>query len=394
MLQNERTENLKEVLRITVIAPKRETIGEMMNALRLMSALSVLAMLAGCESVAFYSQAVSGQLEILMKRRPLDTVIGDEDTPDEVRRKLELVRELVAFARDELEIPTKGQYESYSDLNRDYVLWRVFAAPELSLEPYQWCYPIAGCVSYRGYFKEDAARECAAELAEDGYDVYVEGVVGYSTLGWFDDPVLNTFLRHCEGGLANLILHELAHLLMYVPGDTTFNESFATAVADEGLRRWFEHRDPDGLDDYRARRAQHREFLELVRRWTDVLESMYASSICNEEKRWRKAQIFAAIRDEYGRMKPEWKDEEGRRLSFGGSFDEDLSNARLVAVSEYDKWVDALQILLLDVDGDLLEFYARCGELADLEPELRRKRLESMSRRAAACSLSGSRSGP
>ncbi|MEE8041797.1 MAG: aminopeptidase, partial [Pseudomonadales bacterium] len=131
----------------------------MTNALRAMIALAVLAVLAGCDSVGFYSQAVGGQLEILMKRRPLDKVIGDDDTPDEVRRKLELVSELVAYARDELDLPAKGQYESYSDLERDYVLWNVFAAPELSLKPRQWCYPIAGCSSYRGYFKEAAARE-------------------------------------------------------------------------------------------------------------------------------------------------------------------------------------------------------------------------------------------
>lgn len=349
------------------------------TALRAMIALAVLAMLAGCDSVGFYSQAVGGQLEILMKRRSLDKVIGDDDTPDEVRRKLELVSELVAYARDELALPAKGQYESYSDLERDYVLWNVFAAPELSLEPRQWCYPIAGCSSYRGYFKERAAGEYAAELEEEGYDVYVGGVAAYSTLGWFDDPVLSTFIGRSEAGLAALIFHELAHALLYVPGDTTFNESFATAVEEEGLRRWFEHRDsPEVFEDYVTGRARRQEFLGLVRRWTDLLEAMYASSMPEAEKRLRKAEMFAAMRIEYRRLESGWEAEEGRGPSFGGFFDEDLNNARLVTVSEYQSWVDAFRSLLAEVDGDLPAFYARSRELAELEPALRRERLESL----------------
>ncbi|MEJ2130367.1 MAG: aminopeptidase [Gammaproteobacteria bacterium] len=362
---------------------RRKSIGKlstMKQAFRTVGVIAVGLVLGGCETVGFYGQAVSGQLEILMKRRSLDKVIADDDTPEEVHRKLELVSELVAYARDELSLPADGQYESYSDLERDYVVWNVFAAPELSLEPKQWCYPIAGCASYRGYFDETAAREYGARLADEGFDVYVGGVAAYSTLGWFDDPVLNTFLGRSEAGLAALIFHELAHALLYVPGDTTFNESFATAVEEEGLRRWFAAREnPSAFDAYVEARAQRRVFLELVSRWTDALEALYAAELPDAQKRERKAQTFEGMRDEYRRLESASETEGPRVQGFGAFFDEGLNNARLISVSAYRSWGDAFRALLDQADGDLEAFYARCRELAELDAAARRERLEALS---------------
>ena len=342
---------------------------------------ALISAVAGCESVGFYSQAVGGQFEILMKRRSLHKVIADDDTPEEVRRKLELVAELVAYARDELGLPADGQYESYSDLKRDYVLWNVFAAPEFSLEPLQWCYPFAGCSSYRGYFKEEAARDFGAKLAEGGYDVSVGGVAAYSTLGWFDDPVLSTFIGRSEPALAALIFHELTHALLYLPGDTTFNESFATAVEEEGLRRWFEYRDkPDAFEAYVANQVRRGEFLELVRRWSEAFESMYATHLPDGEKRARKAEMFTVMREDYQRMESRWDLAKNGGLSFGGFFGAELNNARLVTVAEYRTWVDAFRALLEQEGGDLDAFYVRCRALAELGQVDRNERLEALMR--------------
>lgn len=342
-------------------------------------------MLMGCESVAFYGQAVGGQLEILMKRRTLEKVIADHDTSKEVRRKLELVEQIVAFAGSQLALPADGQYRSYSDLHRDYVLWNVFAAPEFSLKPLTWCYPFAGCSSYRGYFKEAAARKFAKRLQGRGYDVYVGGVAAYSTLGWFHDPVLNTFVLHSDTDLAALIFHELAHAELYVPGDTTFNESFATAVEEEGLRRWFAHRnDPDAFATYVANRERRHDFVELVRRWCDVLGAMYASTIPDEQKRVRKGEMLEAMREEYRAMEAAWAPIRYDGVSFRGFFGEGLNNARLVTVTEYHGWVPAFRALLAQEGGDLGAFFERCHALAKLDQPERNAQLAALAQQQHA----------
>ncbi|MBI5783517.1 MAG: aminopeptidase, partial [Gammaproteobacteria bacterium] len=200
--------------------------------------LLLLAVVSGCASPGYYLHAVSGQIEILNKRRPVEEVLNDPATTPQTRQQLKLVRRLRDFASRELGLPDNDSYRSYTDLERPFVVWDVFAAPELSLEPKQWCFLVAGCVPYRGYFARDEAEQFAADLKQDGYDVYVGGVPAYSTLGWFNDPLLNTFIHRSEPELAGLLFHELAHQKIYVSGDTTFNESFATVVELEGVKRW------------------------------------------------------------------------------------------------------------------------------------------------------------
>ena len=332
-------------------------------------------MLAGCDSLLYYSQAASGQLAILNARQPIEQVIDDPATPAELKVKLELVLELRAFARSELLLPVEGQYSHYVDLRRGSVVWNVFAAPEFSLESRTWCYPIAGCSAYRGYFKEQGAREYAAELAGQGYDTYVGGVAAYSTLGWLDDPVLNTFVFREDAQLADLIFHELAHKLLYVPGDTLFNESFATTVAREGVRRWMLRRDdPERYTQYLEGRAQQTAFVQLLGRHRDQLATVYDSTAGEVELRRMKVAQFDQLREDYAALWLQW---EGSQ-SYSAWMAAPINNAKLNSVALYFDLVPALQALLAEEEQQLPGFYRRCRALEDLSPEQRRRELDSV----------------
>ncbi|MCR4332712.1 MAG: aminopeptidase, partial [Sulfuricaulis sp.] len=233
--------------------------------LRFFALFLLFAVCAGCASPLYYAQAVSGQIEILTKRRPVEEVLADPATTPETRRQLELVRHLRDFASRELLLPDNRSYRSYADLQRPFVVWDVFATPELSLEPKRWCFLVAGCVPYRGYFARDKAEQFAAKLKQKGYDVYVGGVPAYSTLGWFNDPLLNTFIHRSEAELAGLLFHELAHQQIYISGDSAFNESFATVIELEGVKRWFEHQGTaQQTEAYQQKIKRREEFTALV----------------------------------------------------------------------------------------------------------------------------------
>ena len=230
---------------------------------------------SGCQSVYYYGQAIDGQLSILMHRVPIVEILDDPRASEKLKKRLSLILKIREFAQSELHLPVKNTYLSYVDLHRPYVVWSVFAAPEFSLTPKTWCYPIVGCVAYRGYFSEQDARRYAGSLKKN-YDVYVGGVTAYSTLGWFDDPVLSTIMHLTETESAALIFHELTHQLLYVPDDTAFNESFATTVEQEGVRRWLEvKRDPDAHDAYLRNFRQHCQFVDLIMKYRRLLESLY-----------------------------------------------------------------------------------------------------------------------
>ena len=202
--------------------------------LRTTALLGICFLLPAC----YYVQATRGQIEVLSKRQPIDEVLASPETAEELGRRLRLVQEARQFSIDELYLPDNKSYRSYSDLERDFVVWNVFAAPEFSLEAREWCYPIVGCVSYRGYFSEEAANGEAAKLRRKGFDSAVGGVPAYSTLGNFNDPVLNTMMRWDDVKLVSTLFHELAHQVLYIKDDTAFNESFATAVEEIGIERW------------------------------------------------------------------------------------------------------------------------------------------------------------
>lgn len=325
--------------------------------------LLLLAFVTGCASPGYYMHAMSGQLEILNKRRPVEEVLNDPATTPQTRQQLELVQRLRDFASNKLGLPDNRSYRTYADLERPFVVWNVFATPELSLEPKQWCFLFAGCVSYRGYFARDKAEQFAADLKQDGYDTYVGGVPAYSTLGWFNDPVLNTFIKRSEADLAGLLFHELAHQVLYVSGDTAFNESFATVVELEGVKRWFEkHGTAQQTEAYRQKIRRREQFTELVLKHKARLAEIYASDLGDAEKRAAKARVFDELTSKYTALKASW----GGQTDYDKWFAQDLNNAHLAAIGMYSQHVAAFQILLAHQQGDLTAFYRAVKKIAKL----------------------------
>ena len=332
------------------------------------------AVLAGCETVGFYAQAASGQLSLLGRRQPIDELIAAPDTPAALKRQLELVLRLRDFAERSLHLPLNNQYGDYADLQRDYVVWNVFAAAELSLQPQTWCFPIAGCVAYRGYFNAQSAREYADSMAARGFDTYVSGVTAYSTLGWMRDPVLNTFIYLPEPQLADLLFHELAHQLLYVPGDTLFNESFATTVAVEGVRRWLHARGAaDMYATYLESLDRQSDFVGLLARYRESLQGIYLADIGDAEKRREKARLIGELRAEYAQLEEGW----GGVSPYRAWIDGPVNNAKLNAVSLYHGLVPPLQRLLAREHNDLPSFYQQCRQLAGLDTAARHERLQA-----------------
>jgi predicted aminopeptidase len=328
-------------------------------AAKTVTVLAVL--LAGLSaSGCYYMQAARGQLEVMRRSEPIETVVAEPGTPGSLSRRLRLVQEARAFSIAELGLPDNESYRSYAALDRDFVVWNVFAAPEFSTRPREWCFPVAGCVGYRGYFAEAAARRKADRLRADGFDVAVGGVPAYSTLGRLDDPVLSTMLRWDDVDLVAMLFHELAHQLLYVKGDTAFNESFATVVEETGIERWLEARGQDAdYETFRHRQELQGRVIGLVETARGELDALYRQRIAPAEMRRRKAarleELAADLRAAFkqaGRAVPEW-------------VGEDLNNARLASMALYHGRVPEFRALLGECAGDLSCFYDRCRDAAD-----------------------------
>lgn len=340
--------------------------------IRIRIAALLLPCLAGCGGVGFYYQAVSGQMELWHKSRPIDALIADTQTDPQLRERLELVKRVRDFASTELALPDNGSYRKYADLQRPYVVWNVFATAEFSVKPLEWCFPFAGCVAYRGYFSEKPAQEFGAGLRAQGRDAFVSGIPAYSTLGWFDDPVLNTFIRYPDAEIARLVFHELAHQVVYVSGDTMFNESFATAVEVEGIGRWLARNGtPAQRAAFEARQEYKRGFIELVLKYRDRLRDLYASDLAAEQMRSRKAAAFVDMKAEYESLKRSWGGFAGYDRFFSG----ELNNAHIVPVATYSELVPAFRRLLAQNDGDFPRFYAAVRGISGLGKEKRAARL-------------------
>ena len=342
------------------------------------SALGALFLLSGCATIDYYAQAVGGHLEVMRLAAPIEERLREPDTPEPLRAKLARALAIREFASRELALPDNGSYRRYADLGRPFAVWNVVAAPEFSVEPLESCFPFAGCVSYRGYYSEEAAQQYAAALAEKGYDVYVGGVPAYSTLGWFDDPLLSTFVNYPEAELARIIFHELAHQTMYVKGDTMFNESFASAVEEEGVRRWLEReRAPAQREAYAESRRRRLEFNALMVKYRARLAAFYERPAPIEEKRAGKERLFAELMDEYRAL----------GISRGGfaGYDRLLArganNALLASVASYAELVPAFRALLAQKQGDLKAFYDAVRELEGLEKPERDARLAALAER-------------
>jgi predicted aminopeptidase len=337
---------------------------------RLLAAV-LLPLVSGCANVDYYWQSVSGQLEIWRRERPVAEVLADPAAAPALKDKLAIR----AYASRALSLPDNQSYRRYADLERPFVVWNVFAAPEFSVEPLRWCFAFAGCVNYRGYFEKAAAELFAAELARQGHEVYIGGVPAYSTLGWFDDPVLNTFVHHPDVEIARLIFHELAHQVAYAQDDTAFNESFAAAVEQEGVRRWVAHAgDARQLEEFERNRRARTEFAQLVQKVRGRLEALYRTRLAPDAMRERKSALLAALEAEYRALKAGW----GGVDRYDRWFAQQPNNAQLASVGLYTQLVPAFEALLLRERGDLERFYAAVKELAALPKEQRDTRLNAL----------------
>src|SRR3954469_661885 len=315
--------------------------------LRSLSSVALAVFLCGCETLSYYGQAIGGHFDVIAAARPVEAWIADPGTPAELRARLQPAERIRDFASRSLGLPDNRSYRSYAELGRPYVVWNVFAAAEFSVDPKQECFPVTGCVAYRGFFSEQAARRHAEKLRAQGFDVHVGGVPAYSTLGWFDDPLLSTFIRYPDAQLARLVFHELAHQLVYAANDTTFNESFAVTVEEEGVRRWLvsEGREAD-LQAFHAAQERRKLFAQRVKETRERLAAAYRDASSPEEKRARKKQEYERLQGQYPNFVPA-----------------EPNNAFLVSIALYNEQVPVFEQILKE-SGDLPAFYARVRDLA------------------------------
>lgn len=326
-----------------------------------------------CATTAYYLQSVNGHIDILMRKQPIPEVLVSEDTDEILQEKLAMVLDIRRFATDHLALPNNDSYTEYADLGRDFVIWNVFATPELSLETRQWCFLFVGCLNYRGYYSKETAIKYAQQLETQGYDVFVGGVTAYSTLGWFNDPVLNTMLGRNNLYLANVIFHELAHQKFYLKNDTAFNEAFAETVAQTGVQRWLElHGTDSAKKRFSDKRADEILFVNLVLKYKEKLESIYNSDISINEKRASKKLLLDQLAEKYEALYQAGENT-GQYLSWLSS---GLNNAKLATVITYQDYVAGFLALFQHVHGNYQKFYELVKKLSNCDKVRRKSILE------------------
>ena len=341
---------------------------------------------AGC-AAPYYWQAIGGQLELLRKREPIEEIIADPVVDPKLKTTLARVETMRRFAVEELAPAEQRQLHDLRRARSAYVVWNVVAADEFSVEPQRWCFPFAGCVAYRGYFDKAAADRFAAKLAEDGLDVQSGGSTAYSTLGYFDDPVLSTMVNGGEQYVASLLFHELAHQQLYVKDDSEFSEAFAMVVEELGTERWLsQHGTPADIERYWARRQRRVQFGELIAAQQARLRAVYASGAPPEQLRADKERAFATLRREYEALKASWQG----NTDYDAWFAQPLNNATLASVATYTRWVPALRARLEEVG--LRAFYADAAAVAELDAAQREQRLRDWEARASEPAASGAAS--
>jgi predicted aminopeptidase len=340
---------------------------------RLLPLLLALMLLSGCSTASYYTQLARGQFDLLNRRVPIAQLVADPATAPELRTRLQQAQAARAFASDVLGLPRNGSYTDYADLGRSYVLQNVYSTPEFSLDAITHCFPIAGCVAYRGYYDAEAAKAEVERQKALGNDVYLGSSPAYSTLGWFDDPVLNTMLRWDDDELAGTVFHELTHQLIYVKNDTSFNESLATFVEEEGTREWRAARGLPPGESLRARRAD--QFTELVLAARERLNQLYASGLPAEQMRVRKAEELERLRAEYRTLRDgEWNGYAG----YDAWMNADINNAKLLPFGLYHRWVPTFAALFERRDGNWPAFFAAAKTLAEQPAAQRTRALDAL----------------
>ena len=354
--------------------------------------LVVVICVSGCHTLGFYGQALKGQYQIFAHQEPIDRLAAEPSTPALLKQRFALLADLRGFAHDELKLPTDSHYRKYVDVHRPFVVWNVEAASEFSMEPKTWWYPFLGSLEYRGYFSKSGATNYGDSLRAKGYDVSVGGVGAYSTLGWFKDPVLNTFIFENDADLAEIIFHELAHQRLFARGDTDFNEAFATTVGQEGSRRWLKARNNDpGLTEYLAHLHHSDDFVHLVMATRTRLQALYQDRVMPdgkikaatakpalgaEELRRQKQAIIDGMVAELRGLKKQWVN----CSDYDGWLKHPINNAHLNSVAAYYDLVPAFEELLTQNGGNMEQFYRAAEQLAHKPKTERQEQLRALAK--------------
>ncbi|MGQ0620714.1 MAG: aminopeptidase [Panacagrimonas sp.] len=333
--------------------------------------------LSGCAQLGYFTHLARGQIALLSEREPIATIVGDQTRDPDLRRRLAGVLDARTFAITQLKLPDNGSYTLYTQLDRPYVLWNVLATPEFSLAPVESCFPISGCVAYRGFYDEPRAKKHAQTLREKGYDVELGGVPAYSTLGWFDDPVISSMMHWSDAVLVGTVFHELAHQRLYIQDDSAFNESFARFVEEEGLRQYLGARDAREQDMDEERRREF-QFRQLALDTRQRLEALYHEPLAAEAMRARKRSEFERLKAEYAQLRDgQWSGDK----SYDRWFARELNNASLLPFGLYDSWVPTFAALFEDAGRDWPTFYSAARKMGQLGPGPRRQRMMELKTR-------------
>ena len=331
-------------------------------------------LVAGCAQFGYYAHLARGQWELMSRREPIADVIADPRRDKQLRARLALVQDARHFAVTDLQLPDNASYTSYADLQRGYAVWNVLATPEFSLAPLESCFPIVGCLAYRGHYRRESAEVQAKTLRAQGYDVDIGGVPAYSTLGWFDDPVLNTMMRWSDAVLVATVFHELAHQRQYITDDTLFNESMARFVEQQGLREYLAAGRIDETESA-LQRSRESDFTRLMLNTRERLAELYRLPLSPDLMRQRKADIFAQLQSDYARMRDmRWNGYRG----YDRWFARELNNASLLNFGLYDEFLPAFEYLYDAVGRDWSAFHVRCEALAALPLERRRQQMRAL----------------
>lgn len=345
------------------------------NLLKTLAIFALLLSLLSCSTISYYSQSIHGHLSTWMKRQDIQAMLDDPEVKVELKQRLRLILKIREFASAELGLPNNYSFKSYVDIKREHIVWNVIAAPEFSVEPIKFCFPVVACLSYKGYFSKKRAEREATKLSAKGYDVSLGGVTAYSTLGWFSDPVLNTFVHWQEARLSGLIFHELAHQMIYIAGDTTFNESFASMVEIEGVNRWMQKRGtPELSKRYYLSLKRDSEFMQLIMHTRNRLKALYAKQLDAAQMRSKKAHEFARLRKEYLRYKKRWHGYSGYDLFVQS----DMNNAKIASAATYFEYIKSFQNMLKQHQGDLPSFYQAVIRLGQMSIEQRHQQLNKL----------------
>ncbi len=330
---------------------------------------------SACSSFGYYMDLMAGHSALLEQQKPVSEILADNQTEPKLRQLLQTSQKIRNFASKELYLPENDSYRMYADLKRQYAVWNVVATKEFSTKPKKWCFMLVGCLSYKGYFSKEEAIAYANELKSEGYDVYVAGAKAYSTLGWFDDPLLNTMMYKSEARRAGIIFHELAHQVVYIENDSSFNEAFATTVEQEGIRQWLAKKGkPQQYEEYLINKKRDAQLNSLLQETRDELKALYKTKINGGEKRQAKKAVFSQMQIKYQQLKKSWYGYN----AYDKWMEQELNNSHLLLIATYHDLVPTFKAMLKNENNNLRSFYITVEKYGQLDKEKRKIQLKQI----------------